>query len=350
MTSLGLLGEPHCRLLAWLSERVVHHMLKDSTKQQQTIAPRLVNGLGIKAQRNRAQNELALKVNELARSNDDLEQFAYAASHDLQEPLRMVATYTQLLSERYRGKLDAEADKYIHYAVDGAIRMQMLIRDLLAFSVAGRHGTEVKPTDCGPVLRTALLNLTVAVQESGAQIKYGDLPLVMSNAAQLQQVFQNLIGNAIKFRSFGSPVIQISAQQHNDEWIFSVSDNGIGIMPEHKESIFVIFQRLHTREEYAGNGIGLAICKKIIERHGGTIWIESPPQGGTTFKFTLLAVQREPANATQLDITDGNRAAHANYVTATERQESDGEQRTAYLTGGRQSGGHRPHKGYPVAR
>jgi light-regulated signal transduction histidine kinase (bacteriophytochrome) len=325
-------------------------MFKDSTNPRQAISPRLVNGHGIKAQRNRAQNELALKVNELARSNDDLEQFAYAASHDLQEPLRMVATYTQLLSERYRGKLDAEADKYIHYAVDGAIRMQMLIRDLLAFSVAGRHGTEVKATDCGTILRSALLNLTVAAEESGARIEYSDLPVVMSNAAQLQQVFQNLIGNAIKFRSFASPIIQISAQKHNEEWIFSVSDNGIGIMPEHQESIFVIFQRLHTREEYAGNGIGLAICKKIIERHGGTIWTESPPQGGTTFKFTLMAVQREPVNTTQLDIAAGNQVAHTSYITVTERQESDGEQRTACLNGGRQSSGHRPHKGYPVAR
>lgn len=271
-------------------------MLKDSITPRQAIAPRLLHGHGLTAQRNRAEDELARKVDELARSNDDLEQFAYAASHDLQEPLRMVATYTQLLSERYRGKFDAEADKYIHYAVDGAIRMQMLIRDLLAFSVAGRHGTEVRATDCSMVLRSALLNLIVAVEESRARILYGDLPVVMSNAAQLQQVFQNLIGNAIKFRGTGRPIIHISAQQHNEEWIFSVSDNGIGITPDQKESIFIIFQRLHTREEYAGNGIGLAICKKIIERHGGTIWMESPPQGGTTFKFTLYAVKREPVN------------------------------------------------------
>jgi chemotaxis family two-component system sensor kinase Cph1 len=333
-----------------LSERVANQVLKDPTSPPQALSPRLVNEYGIEAQRNRAQNELALKVHELARSNDDLEQFAYAALHDLQEPLRMVATYTQLLSERYRGKLDAEADKYIHYAADGAIRMQMLIRDLLAFSVTGRHDTEVRATDCRAVLRSALFNLIVAVEESGARIKYGDLPVVMSNASQLQQVFQNLIGNAIKFRSSGPPVIQISAQRHNEEWIFSVSDNGIGIMPEHKESVFTIFQRLHTREEYAGNEIGLAICKKIIERHGGTIWTESPPQGGTTFKFTLLAVKREPLNATQLNIVALDQEANMSYITTKERQGSNGEQRMAGLIGGRQSSGHRPHKGHPVAR
>lgn len=286
-------------------------MLKHPTLPGQAVARRSLRGRGLKAQRNRAEDELARKVDELARSNRDLEQFAYAASHDLQEPLRMVATYTQMLGDRYRGKLDEQADKYIHYAVDGAIRMQMLIQDLLAFSVAGCQGTEVKVTDCDQVLRSALRNLTVAVEESGALISYDELPLVMSNASQLQQVFQNLIGNAIKFRGRSSPVIEISAEPKDTEWIFAVSDNGIGVAVEHPEAIFVIFQRLHTREEYPGNGIGLAICKKIIERHGGTIWIESPPQGGTTFKFTLPAVQRETIRTDRPQVGAMKMAANA---------------------------------------
>src|ERR1022692_870240 len=208
---------------------------------------------GLEARKNLAEDELARKVDELARSNRDLEQFAYAASHDLQEPLRMVATYTQLLGERYRGKLDEQADKYIHYAVEGALRMQTLIRDLLDFSVSGQQNTEVRATDCNPVLRSALLDLAAAVEESGAQIGSDELPIVMSNAFQLEQVFQNLIGNAIKFRNGNPPVIRISVERKDAEWIFAVSDNGIGIAAEHPESVFTIFQRLHTREEYAGN-------------------------------------------------------------------------------------------------
>ena len=259
---------------------------------------------GLEARKNLAEDELARKVDELARSNRDLEQFAYAASHDLQEPLRMVATYTQLLGERYRGKLDEQADKYIHYAVEGALRMQTLIRDLLAFSVSGQQNTEVRATDCNPVLRSALLDLAAAVEESGAQIGSDELPIVMSNAFQLEQVFQNLIGNAIKFRNGNPPVIRISVERKDAEWIFAVSDNGIGIAAEHPESVFTIFQRLHTREEYAGNGIGLAICKKIIERHGGRIWIESPPQGGTAFKFTLQAVENEAAKTDRAGISE----------------------------------------------
>ena len=228
----------------------------------------------------------------LARSNRDLEQFAYVASHDLQEPLRMVATYTQLLAERYQGKLDAEADKYIHYAVDGALRMQTLVKDLLAFSRVGSQGIKLVSTDGNRVLATVLQNLQAAVQESGAQVKWDPLPTVMADEGQLAQLFQNLIANAIKFRGAQPPVITIGVERQKREWIFSVADNGIGIAPEYAEVIFVIFKRLHTRAEYPGSGIGLSICKRIVEQHGGRIWMESEPGRGTTFKFTLPARER----------------------------------------------------------
>ena len=221
-------------------------------------------------ERQQSQKSLAQKVEELARSNRDLEQFAYVASHDLQEPLRMVAAYTQLLGERYRGKLDDQADKYISYAVDGAGRMQSLIHDLLAFSRVGRQETELKSTNCDEVVAQALSDLQAAITESGAIINRDHLPTLIANPMQLKQVFQNLIGNALKFRGTEPPLIQISAKSRGPDWIFSIADNGIGISPEHAENVFIIFNRLHTRTEYPGNGIGLAICKKIIERHGGT--------------------------------------------------------------------------------
>lgn len=226
---------------------------------------------------------------ELARSNQDLEQFAYVASHDLQEPLRMVATYTQLLAERYRGRLDADADKYIHYAVDGALRMQALVQDLLAFSRVGRQGTDLQSTDCNAVVEMAVKNLQSAVDESHAQVTYDRLPEVLADRSQLVQVFQNLIGNAIKFRGAEPPAIRISASKRRKEWVFAIVDNGIGIAPEHAEIIFAIFKRLHTAAEYPGSGIGLAICKKIIERLGGRIWVESQTGRGSTFKFALPA-------------------------------------------------------------
>ena len=224
---------------------------------------------------------------DLARSNQDLEQFAYVASHDLQEPLRMVATYTQLLAERYRGKLDSDADKYIHYAVDGALRMQQLVQDLLAFSRVGRQSFAPRLTDCNTVLQAALQNLEVAVQESGALVQHTQLPVVIADSSQLVQVFQNLIGNAIKFRGSAPPVVRVSVKTKGKDWVFSVADNGIGIAAEHLENVFVVFRRLHTRTEYPGNGIGLSICKKIIEQHGGRIWVQSELGHGSTFQFTL---------------------------------------------------------------
>jgi signal transduction histidine kinase len=272
------------------------YVLKDSLAKLPHAIRRALHEQQLRKQRREAEEALAQKAKELARTNQDLEQFAYVASHDLQEPLRMVAAYTQLLAEKYKGKLDEQADKYIHYAVDGATRMQTLVQDLLAFSRSGRDGTEMSETDCNDVVQQALLNLEAAVRDSSAQVKCGELPTVHANSGQLRQVFQNLIGNAIKFRKPEPPIIQIAAQKEGYEWLFSVADNGIGISSDFLNDIFVIFHRLHTREEYPGNGIGLAICKRIIERHGGRIWVESEQGNGTTFKFSLPAQKQTGTN------------------------------------------------------
>jgi light-regulated signal transduction histidine kinase (bacteriophytochrome) len=233
------------------------------------------------------EQDLAKKVEELARSNADLEQFAYVASHDLQEPLRMVAAYTQLLSERYKGKLDENADKFIGYASEGALRMQVLIQDLLAFSRVGRNGAASASVDCNAVMQEVLQSLAPAIQECGAVVTHGELPAVWADRTQIAQVLQNLIGNAIKFRGKEAPAIAVQVNREDQQWQFSVSDNGIGIAPEYAQNIFVVFQRLHARTEYPGNGIGLAICKKIIERYGGRIWVESQTGSGSSFKFTV---------------------------------------------------------------
>ncbi len=254
-----------------IKQGVTDYVLKDSLARLSVALRGALKDKKSREERQRAQESLAQKVEELARSNRDLEQFAYVASHDLQEPLRMVAAYTQLLGERYRGKLDDQADKYINYAVDGAERMQSLIHDLLAFSRVGRQETELKNTDCNEVVGAALKDLQAAISESGAVVEREPLPWLKANESQLKQVFQNLLGNALKFRGSQTPVIHISAQRQGTDWIFSVADNGIGISTENLESVFIIFNRLHTRTEYPGNGIGLAICKKIIERHGGRI-------------------------------------------------------------------------------
>lgn len=239
-------------------------------------------------QSKQAQADLSKKAEELARSNTELERFAYVASHDLQEPLRMVASYTQLLARRYKGKLDSEADEFIAFAVDGATRMQALINALLSYSRIGTKGKAFEPVNCNDVFNAALKNLQLAIEESKAVVTHGSLPTVMGDATQLGQLFQNLIGNAIKFRSDRKPpAIHVSTEQNSKECVFSFRDDGIGIDPQFSERIFIIFQRLHSKEEYPGTGIGLALCKKIVERHGGRIWVESEPGKGATFSFTI---------------------------------------------------------------
>ena len=240
----------------------------------------------------RAEEELRQMTDELARSNADLKQFAYAASHDLQEPLRTIAGFVKLLEKHYKGRLDERADEFIAYAIDGAKRMQELIKDLLEYSHIGTMDREFKPTDSASILDKVISNLRVAIKEGGAVVTHDYLPVITADATQMGSVFQNLIGNAIKFHSAEAPRVHISAERIEEEWVFSVRDNGIGIDKQYAERIFVVFQRLHgTRNVYPGTGIGLAICKKIVERHGGRIWVESEPGKGSTFYFTVPSAE-----------------------------------------------------------
>ena len=243
--------------------------------------------------RKQAEARLLQTVADLDRSNEELSQFAYIASHDLQEPLRMVTSYTQLLSKRYAGKLDADADEFIAYAVDGAERMQRLIKDLLAYSHVGTKGKELSATSSEQALESALMNLGAAIEDSGALVTHDPLPGVLADERQLVQLFQNLVGNAIKYQSPGVPLIHVSfVKESHTKWMFSIRDNGLGIEPRYFERIFGMFQRLHRREEFDGTGIGLAICKKIVERHGGSISVESRPGQGSTFRFGLAETER----------------------------------------------------------
>lgn len=232
---------------------------------------------------------------ELARSNAELEQFAYVASHDLQEPLRMVASYVGLLERRYRGRLDSDADDFIEFAVDGARRMQALLNGLLDLSRVGTRGRDLEPTESEAALRDALMNLEQAIGEAGAEVSHEPLPPVLGDRMQLTQLFQNLVSNAVKFNTSGTPRVAVTAHRSGAMWEFAVADNGIGIDPAHFDRIFQVFQRLHTRDTYEGTGIGLSVCRKIVERHGGAIWPESATGQGTTFRFTLTAVEAVPA-------------------------------------------------------
>jgi PAS domain S-box-containing protein len=277
-------------------KRVDDKLKKYKEKLEELVKKRtnhltLINGQLEKeiAEKIRIEDELKQVADELKRSNAELQQFAYVASHDLQEPLRMISSFTQLLQKRYKGKLDPDADDFIEFVVGGALQMKMLIDNLLSYSRVSSHRRDFEMTDCNLIVDNALKNLKAVIQESGATITRDHLPTVLVDRLQIYQVFQNLISNAIKFRTESSPVIHISAEQKGQDWIFSVSDNGIGISSEFFKRIFLIFQRLHSRNEYPGTGIGLAICKKIVERHGGRIWVESECGKGSVFYFSIPA-------------------------------------------------------------
>ncbi len=237
-----------------------------------------------------------LQSNEaLRQSNDDLNQFAYAASHDLQEPLRMVALYSQMLQRKYAGAQDAETDQYVGFIVGGAKRMEMLLKDLLTYSQTGADVGPAQPVDCEPVMRKVLLNLQASIEQSGAEISWSSLPTLLAHEVRLVQLLQNIIGNAIKYRSQDPPKIRVAAERRDADWLFVVEDNGIGIEPEYAPQIFGIFKRLHG-QSYPGTGIGLAICQRIVERYGGRIWVESKPGEGSRFFFTLPSAAAQPGD------------------------------------------------------
>ena len=267
------------------------YIMKNSLKRLVPAIRRELREATIRRERRRAGADLAVKVEELARSNADLERFAYVASHDLQEPLRMVASFTQLLAERYRGKLDKDADTFIGFVVEGSRRMQDMLRGLLEYSRTGGPRSELADTDAGEVLEHALANLRMAIEERGATITSDSLPVVKADPVQLLQVLQNLVENALKFHGTEPTRIHIRAERQPDAWQFMVRDNGIGIAPESVERVFDIFQTLHSREDYPGMGVGLSICKRLVERNGGRIWVESKPGEGSTFCFTVRTEQ-----------------------------------------------------------
>jgi PAS domain S-box-containing protein len=270
--------------------RRAHEQLEQSVAQR-TMELKQVNAW-LQAEihsRRSVEATLAAHAQRLARSNKELEQYAYVASHDLQEPLRMVTSYIQLIADRYRGQLDTAADEFIGYALDGAERMKKLIDDLLTYSRVSTRQREAKPTDAAAMLDRSLSNLRLAIEESGAVVTHGELPTLLVVDTQLQQLFQTLIGNALKFRGEAPPRIHVDATRKDREWELSIADNGIGIDSRHHDEVFMIFRRLHGRERYPGTGIGLALCKKIVEQHGGRIWLKSEPGKGTTFHFTLPA-------------------------------------------------------------
>lgn len=293
--SVGRWRLPDVRQMAdgrWL-QIATHHLSGFGQSQDVTMAVcRDVTDQTIREAQLTGKNDLleaiiASRTADLRRSNEELQQFAYVASHDLQEPLRMVGSYLQLIERRYKGKLDEQADEFISFAVDGANRMKQLINDLLQFSRVESKGVEPVEMDCEEALAKALNDLKPAIAECGAEITFDRLPVLRADPAQMRQLFTNLIGNAIKFRGEDTPVVRVSATETADGWRFAIADNGIGIDPRYNEQIFEIFHRLHSREAYPGTGIGLAICKKIIDRHGGRIWVTSEARKGSTFHFTI---------------------------------------------------------------
>jgi PAS domain S-box-containing protein len=247
-------------------------------------------------ERKKAEKALLKTSQDLARSNADLVQFAYVASHDLQEPLRTITRFVQLLEKRYKGKLDQDADEFIDFIVSGTKRMQQLINDLLTYSRVNTRREPFSLTKIEDAVQRAMQNLRSVLEDSGGTVIYDEMPIIVADGPQMTQLFQNLIGNALKFHGEEAPRVEISAALKGNDWIFSVKDNGIGIDPQYKDRIFEIFQRLHTREMYSGTGIGLTIAKKIVERHGGRIWVDSEPGKGATFRFTIPAMtDRDPS-------------------------------------------------------
>ncbi|MDD1719242.1 MAG: ATP-binding protein [Methanoregulaceae archaeon] len=270
-----------------LAVRALREGAQDYLVKGRISSESLIHSIRYAKERNRIEQELVQISDNLRRSNKDLEQFAYVASHDLREPLRMVTSFAQLLKERYSGRLDSDADEFIGYIVEGSTRMDALIEDLLEYSRVSSRGNPFMPTDMNSVVSDVITDLSVPIGESGAGIYPAALPTVSADRVQMARVFQNLLANAIKFRGANAPEIRIDATRDEDEWTFSVKDNGIGIDPAYSERIFEIFQRLHGRNEYPGTGIGLAVCRKIVERHGGRIWVEPAEKKGSTFYFTI---------------------------------------------------------------
>ncbi|MBI3768337.1 MAG: HAMP domain-containing protein [Deltaproteobacteria bacterium] len=283
---IGVLARSFNEMLEQVEERDVELEAARGTLEHRVAARTRELQLEI-GERCQVQATLVRQTEELTRSNADLEQFAYVASHDLQEPLRIVASYTQLLAETHDGQLGPDAEKYVRYAVDGALRMQNLISDLLAYARVARAPAPPQTVASGDLLSRALDNLQLTIEESGARVTHDELPMVRCNSSQLVQLFQNLVGNAIKFHGERSPKIHVEAVCRDGETEFSVRDNGIGFDSKYAAKIFVIFQRLHARGKYSGTGIGLAVCKKIVEHHGGRIWVESRVGQGSTFFFTI---------------------------------------------------------------
>lgn len=322
-------------LLSFLSLYLAYHVnVMYAEERDRTEANVLSTNELLEARVKERTAELEERTRDLQKSNADLTQFAYVASHDLQEPLRMVGSYVGLLARRYRGKLDETADEYIQFAVDGATRMQALISDLLVYSRAGTQAVQKEPVPFANIVQRALANLSLAISEASASVRCGELPVVEADAVKLSQVLQNLIGNAVKFRKPGTiPEITILATKVGNEWLFSVGDNGIGFDTRYTEKIFQVFQRLHGVGKYSGNGIGLAISKRIVEHHGGRLWADSQLGVGSTFFFTLPV-----SNETEKNLTPEAASGLQTIARVETAKNGDTAVTIRNTVGGRQSG------------